>query len=225
MGRTVEVGKTARRAAKVATRTPVGAEVGPERDIRRVGPDGDMRECRIRRDGWTSKRRKIFLDVLGMTANVREASAAVGLMWTGAYALRRRDPAFAEGWADALEQGYAELEMHVMRQSLFGTQRTETVRDGEGPDANVLYVRTVHSYPLAVAMRLLQAHRPEMERRMAERAARAEERPDSEAVIARVRAAMAEVKLRLTHVEAEGAEAERARVDGMRADGTYGVDG
>ncbi|CAN5196520.1 hypothetical protein BH10PSE12_BH10PSE12_36230 [soil metagenome] len=160
MGRTVEAGKKALRAAKLATRTDPGADPGPERDICRAGTDGDMRQCRIRHDGWTSTRQKIFLAVLGETANVRSAAAAVGLMWSGAYALRRRDPAFADAWPDALDQGYAELHMHVMRQSLFGTERTETVRDCDGEDAKIIRTRTVHSFPLSVALRLLQSHGP-----------------------------------------------------------------
>jgi hypothetical protein len=56
----------------------------------------------IRRDGWTSERRQRFLELLGAGSDVRRACAGVGMSRQTAYALRRRDPAFARSWVDAL---------------------------------------------------------------------------------------------------------------------------
>ena len=112
---------------------------------------------RQRRDGWTLKRRALFLNVLQESCNVHEASRVVGIAPGRAYGLRARDPAFAAQWAEALEQGYAELEMTLLRQAIHGTETTETVDDGKGEGAQ--RVKKVHSYPHAVALRLFLAHK------------------------------------------------------------------
>ena len=59
-----------------------------------------------RRNGWTPSRRAKFLECLAATPNVLRACAAAGISREAAYRLRRRDPAFALAWADALRQGY-----------------------------------------------------------------------------------------------------------------------
>ncbi len=55
----------------------------------------------VRRDGWTSERRRRFLELLAAGLDVRRACAGVGLSRQAAYTLRRRDPAFARAWDDA----------------------------------------------------------------------------------------------------------------------------
>jgi len=52
--------------------------------------------------GWTEARRVQFLHTLAQQGNVRAACARVGLSREAAYTLRRRDPAFARGWAAAM---------------------------------------------------------------------------------------------------------------------------
>lgn len=59
-----------------------------------------------RRNGWTPTRRAKFLECLAAKPNVLRACAAAGISREAAYRLRRRDPAFALAWADALRQGY-----------------------------------------------------------------------------------------------------------------------
>ena len=112
---------------------------------------------RQRRDGWTLKRRALFLSVLQESCNVQEASRVAGITSGRAYDLRARDPGFAAQWAEALEQGYAELEMTLLRQAIHGTETTEIVDDGKGE--GVQRVKKVHSYPHAVALRLFLAHK------------------------------------------------------------------
>ena len=56
----------------------------------------------IRRDGWTPERRRRFLELLAAGLDVRRACGGVGLSRQAAYALRRRDPAFARAWDGAL---------------------------------------------------------------------------------------------------------------------------
>jgi hypothetical protein len=131
----------------------------------------------IRKDGWTLRRRTKFLDVLKATSNVTEAARAVRLSVTGAYDLRRRDKTFADQWMEALEQGYAELELALLRQALHGSEVTETLDDGKGEGPK--RVKTVHSYPHAMGLRLLMSHRDSI---AAFRAEQGIERPGSDAV-------------------------------------------
>lgn len=111
---------------------------------------------------WSKGRTVRFLAVLAATTNVSEAARAVGMTASSAYERKRRDTAFAGAWAEALEIGFAELEMLLLRQALRGSERTETVTDSDS--GKVRQVKTVHAYPVAVAMRLLIAHREEVER-------------------------------------------------------------
>lgn len=111
---------------------------------------------------WSKARTDRFLEVLAATTNVSEAARAAGMTASSAYERKRRDKTFAALWAEALEIGFAELEMLLLRQALMGSERTETVTDSDS--GKVRQIKTVHSYPVAVAMRLLIAHREEVER-------------------------------------------------------------
>lgn len=110
---------------------------------------------------WTKQRKDAFLDVLAATSNVSEATRAVRMQRCSAYALKAKDAEFAAAWAVALERGYAELEMHIVRQVRDGTLRTEKIYDCEKGD--VTHVKLVHSFPLSVGMALLTAHRAQVE--------------------------------------------------------------
>ena len=168
-----------------------------------VNGRGTVQRRVVRKDGWSEAMQARFLEVLRATANVSEASRACGMKFNGAYRLRARDPGFAAAWQEALEQGYAELEMMLIRQSLFGTERTELVREGGARHGPVKATKTVHSFPLGVAVRLHLAHREKVD---AYRARRGIERPDDAAVIERVRQAMADIRARVLSRHAPSAE-------------------
>lgn len=57
-----------------------------------------------RSSGWTERLRALFLDHLCSTGDVKLAAEACGLSRQSVYKLRRRDPAFALKWDDALER-------------------------------------------------------------------------------------------------------------------------
>ena len=158
---------------------------------------------KTRRNGWTDERKALFLDVLKATSNVTEAVRTVGMTVAGVYNLRTRDPAFAAGWMQALEQGYAELEMLLLRKALYGTEKVETVHDESGE--GVRRVKTVHSYPLAVALRLLLAHGSSVATFRAEQGING---PGSEAALAEIREKFALVRARKQ--AADGHEAGEA---------------
>ena len=68
-----------------------------------------------RKDGWTEKRRRMFIETLAATCNVSEAARVAGMNQSTAYSLKGRDAGFAREWAKALSIGYAELEALLLR--------------------------------------------------------------------------------------------------------------
>ncbi|WP_010184809.1 hypothetical protein [Sphingomonas sp. PAMC 26605] len=85
-----------------------------------------------RPDQWTIARRVAFLDHLAATCNIAQSAKAVGSSTGGAYALRRRDAAFAEQWRAAIDLGYELLETKVLAFAL--GQRDDGSMVGD-PDA------------------------------------------------------------------------------------------
>lgn len=85
------------------------AEEQPERRAMRCS-DGRMRQCKARRDGWTARKRRIFLDHLAATSNATDSARAAGMHPRSAFALRRRDDQFAEEWDEALGEYETRLE-------------------------------------------------------------------------------------------------------------------
>lgn len=72
---------------------------------------------RIRSNGawWTDEAEALFLSHLASSCNVAASAAAAGFSAVTAYNHRRCDPAFARKWQAALDQGYARLEMELVR--------------------------------------------------------------------------------------------------------------
>lgn len=56
----------------------------------------------VRHDGWTPRRKALFLDHLANHGDVRAACRAAGMSREAAYRLRRRDAVFARAWAAGL---------------------------------------------------------------------------------------------------------------------------
>lgn len=80
----------------------------------RAGAIGKPKVCDERRLTWTRQRREDFLNHLAATCNVALSCRAAGPCVSGAYALRRRDPAFAAQWRAALLTGYDRLEAALL---------------------------------------------------------------------------------------------------------------
>ncbi len=79
---------------------------------------GGGRLARVPATGWTKARRTRFLDELAATGHVGMATKAAAMHPSGAYALRRRDAAFAGLWDAALETGFARLEAELLSKAL-----------------------------------------------------------------------------------------------------------
>ncbi|MFT3967714.1 MAG: hypothetical protein QM690_17715 [Sphingobium sp.] len=151
--------------------------------------------CMSRR--WSAAREAVFFTELAETANVTHAAERAGMSSRAAHVRRQRDAGFAARWMAALEAGYFRLEMLMLHHALEGSERTETVRDGDG---RVKQVKTVRSHPHGVAMRLLQAHRETVERFRAMEAMRDASDPQ---LVEKVRAELARVRARLTGMVAD----------------------
>lgn len=156
------------------------------RQHRDGGTRGQKRK--VREDGWTVEKVQAFFAALADSCNASEAAREAGVCRASAYRRRKLDAGFAEAWDDALEEGYGEIELMLMREALHGTEVEEVVLDGEGA-VKTRKVKRVRN--LAVALRLFALHRERMEKRRAAREAIG--RPDSADAIARVEAVLGEI--------------------------------
>jgi len=79
-----------------------------------------IQKRRAPRQAFTAAKRQVFLDNLASCANVTRSAEAAGVGVSTVYDARRREPAFAEQWADALEAGYATLEALLIERAALG---------------------------------------------------------------------------------------------------------
>jgi hypothetical protein len=103
----------------------------------------------VRQDGWTVRKRAVFLDHVAATGNVSASARIVGLGESGAYKLRRRDRDFAEQWRVALEAGFDRLQAMLIERAMGPL----TVQIGDTPMPDVSTMDT------ELAMRLIEHHR------------------------------------------------------------------
>jgi hypothetical protein len=84
----------------------------------------------VRHDGWTGEKMATFLETLAETAVVAEACEAARMHISGAYAARRRNPAFAAAWDAALAIARERLADTLLARSIEGNIE-QIWRDGE----------------------------------------------------------------------------------------------
>jgi hypothetical protein len=70
-----------------------------------------------KRRSFTLQRRQQFLDHFAASCNATAAARAVKVSRDCVYRWRRTDAQFRAAWKDALDQGYAELEAELVRES------------------------------------------------------------------------------------------------------------
>jgi hypothetical protein len=102
---------------------------------------------------WSQRRKAAFLDHLAATCNVSQAAEAAGVMGGSCYGLRRRDPAFAAAWAEALQLGYEMLETQLVGHALAG-DATSAMTNGD--------VERTGPINVDLALKLLGTHRGAM---------------------------------------------------------------
>lgn len=96
-----------------------GAKTPAARAARRVETAARARVPRAHE--WTGEKRALFLETLTRTLNISASARAAGMSTVSARALKRRDPGFAEAWAEAMLTAYDELEMALVKRAIKGT--------------------------------------------------------------------------------------------------------
>jgi hypothetical protein len=91
---------------------------------------------RVRRDGWTARKREIFLDEYATHGNAAAACRAAGMDEGAAYRLRRRDPEFAEQYDQSLAVAMLRLEEMAIQYAKSGG-RMAAVEPGEIPPVDI----------------------------------------------------------------------------------------
>lgn len=131
--------------------------------ISRAAPDD------VRSDGWTPFCRRLFLQVLAETGQVKTACEYTGLTRQSAYALAARDPLFAAGWDAAAMLARRPLADDIFDKSVNGV--TDTIsRKGE-------VIATRHRYDSRLSIAVLN--------RLDRRCERAEERGEKNLALLR----------------------------------------
>jgi hypothetical protein len=125
----------------------------PERFVSRGKTGRQMRK--VRKDGWTARKREIFLDHYAASGNAAEACRAAGMSANAAAVLRRRDPEFAAQYDAAHEMSKLHLEELTIQYAKTGG-RTVAVEPGEIPPVNLAH------FDPELALRILQRPRPSL---------------------------------------------------------------
>jgi len=117
-------------------------------------PGRAWQKRRGRRHRFTLERKEIFLEHFAATCDAGAAAEAAGVAVCTVYDHRRRDPAFATAWDEALAQGYARLEAEAVAMRI---KALEAIRVRLGKEA-------AHGDPDAAAefervLRLLREHK------------------------------------------------------------------
>lgn len=98
----------------------------------------------------TDEQIETFFETLVDTCNVVRSAKAAGFSANWAYRRRKFDAAFRDGWAEALADGYAKLELVLLERAIKGTPKL--VRASGGKD------RTMREYSPQLAISLLKRH-------------------------------------------------------------------
>jgi hypothetical protein len=106
-----------------------------------------------RRASWqtiTDEQIETFFETLADTCNVVQSAKAAGFAKDWAYRKRKTDAAFRNGWAQAVREGYAKLELILLERAMVGTPKL--VRTSKGGD------RVMREYSTSLAVALLKRH-------------------------------------------------------------------
>lgn len=103
-----------------------------------------------RRDDISSEQIETFFATLADTCNVVRSAKAADFSANWAYRRRKFDATFRNGWAAAVREGYAKLELVLLERAIKGTPKL--VRTARGTD------RVMREYSTALAVALLRRH-------------------------------------------------------------------
>lgn len=120
---------------------------GPAGTIHRYAEGSRAKLIRTSGARWSDEAEEIFIDALAATCNVTAAAEACGFTTEAIYRRRRRHADFAAKWDAAARQGYARIEMALVRTA------ADTLEGLEITD------HPIPKMTVAEAMNLLKLHR------------------------------------------------------------------
>jgi hypothetical protein len=109
-----------------------------------------LKERRASSQTISTEQIDIFFATLADSCNVVRSAKAAGFTASWAYRRRKFDAAFRNGWAEAVRDGYAKLELVLLERAIKGTPKL--VRTARGTD------RIMREYSTALAVALLRRH-------------------------------------------------------------------
>lgn len=116
---------------------------------------------RVRADGWTAERQRVFFEHLCATCNVKFSAAQAQIGSSGAYEKRRIDPVFRERWRLALDEGYVRIEAMLIARAGGTADAAALVRaaaaEATGDAGALPYV--TEALDTQLALQLLTNHR------------------------------------------------------------------
>lgn len=130
-----------KREARFAAAWDAAIAVGPRGGEPVLAADEVLRRCKGRRmqvarrklREWSIADDERFFAELAATCNVEASAHAAGHSGPSAYGRRMRWPAFAEAWEEALQQGYARVEMRLVQVAADGPRRPHVDGGAPGP--------------------------------------------------------------------------------------------
>ena len=90
---------------------------------------------KVRKGGFTDRKKQVFLDHLAGCCNISRAAAAAGVSAVTINYHRRRDPVFAEQVLQALDAGYGALEASLIERAALGGNYEPESGDVPGPES------------------------------------------------------------------------------------------
>lgn len=142
------------------------------------------------RRSFTAKKQDRFFEALARTANAMESARIAKVGYSTIWHWRQKNAAFAERYRNALDEGYADLEMRLLAIARFGVTSEKLERLNADGGKSVSERRDDPRFGLM----LLRAHRPDV------LVHRAMTRPDAQPPVdpaelaIRIRAALIEVQ-------------------------------
>ena len=113
-----------------------------------IASDRDIRSAR------NANCRAIFLEELAASSHIARSAKKANVPLSTIYHWRAHDPDFSDAWLQALNAGYALLEMEMLGRLRDGVERKFFRAQGQ--------IETVREYKDGLALRLLQAHKAEV---------------------------------------------------------------
>ncbi|NUT00720.1 MAG: hypothetical protein HOP96_07075 [Sphingomonas sp.] len=112
------------------------------------GRSSPKRRARSKQD-ITDEKIEVFFTALADTCNVVQSARSAGFSANWAYRKRKSDAGFRAGWARAVAEGYAKLELVLLDRAMNGTIKRVPSGSGE---------KRIREYPNQLAMALLKRH-------------------------------------------------------------------